>query len=173
MSAVSICVSLRCVGWADKSEDGEGQAPVQALQKPGLCLGRLPGNVWTSSRALLLWGFYHSHSPFHPLVTPVEFLSPNLLGLRNNHSGNQRGASGAFGGGQGGVSVSQSAMDWTASETGHSDPSPQSVFCSNRTAERSVSFVFPSWCGQFRRCSIPHSLTQPKDYSRLAVFLSW
>lgn len=96
MSAVSICVSLRCVGWADKSEDGEGQAPVQALQKPGLCLGRLPGNVWTSSRALLLWGFYHSHSPFHPLVTPVEFLSPNLLGLRNNHSGNQRGASGAF-----------------------------------------------------------------------------
>lgn len=82
MSAVSICVSLRCVGWADKSEDGEGQAPVQALQKPGLCLGRLPGNVWTSSRALLLWGFYHSHSPFHPLVTPVELWEITIWAIK-------------------------------------------------------------------------------------------
>lgn len=43
--------------------------------------------------------------------------------------------------------------------------------CSKHAGGRSVLFVFSSWCGQFRRCGVPHSLKQPKVYSRSSFFL--
>lgn len=75
-------------------------------------------------------------------------------------------------------SLDRPAPTWAtvASETGRSYPSQEWLLCSNCTGERSVPFVFSSWCRHFRRWNIPDSVTHSEDYSRFSFFflnLKW